>query len=81
MSVVTKTILKGHSDEVLCVESPNFASSHCLLSGSFDGTARLWDIRENGGFECCNCFCVPGKTPVNFLFHFLFKLTYNRSIR
>lgn len=72
---VTRTNLQGHTDEVLCVEAPSFKSSHCLLSGSADGTARLWDLRDNGNIGSCNCFCVPNRTPVNFLHCFKISST------
>jgi WD40 repeat protein len=35
---------KGHSDEVMCVRLQS-ADSGVLLSGSKDGTVRVWDVR------------------------------------
>ena len=61
--------LKGHKGEVLCLESPVHSVDplHCILSGSCDGTARLWDVRESNAFASCACFKVPDQTAVRFL--------------
>jgi len=58
--------LKGHKAAVLCldVSSPSqsslpLSSSPLLLSGSEDGTARLWDLREHKR-RACLCIKVAG---------------------
>lgn len=57
--------LKGHSDEVLSLACPVSLQNplHCLLSGSADGTARLWDARERN-YSAVHCFSVPDKEEV-----------------
>ena len=59
--------LGGHEGDVLCVESSvkGLAAEvdRCLLSGSEDGSARLWDVREGGYGSSC-CFWAPGKEEV-----------------
>eukprot|EP00286_Rhodomonas_abbreviata_P017480 CAMPEP_0181343000 /NCGR_PEP_ID=MMETSP1101-20121128/31336_1 /TAXON_ID=46948 /ORGANISM="Rhodomonas abbreviata, Strain Caron Lab Isolate" /LENGTH=200 /DNA_ID=CAMNT_0023454567 /DNA_START=151 /DNA_END=750 /DNA_ORIENTATION=- len=40
---VTRELLLGHTDSVNCLEEVQ--DSHLVLSGSDDGTARLWDLR------------------------------------
>jgi len=62
-----KQILRGHKGDVLCLECPKAEEyRHVLLSGSEDGTARLWDIREGTTrFGSTRCFRSPGNNPVN----------------
>ena len=56
---VKRSKLKGHKNEVLCLDY--LATSKLLLSGSADGTARLWDTRQ---FSSVNCFFGPSKRSV-----------------
>lgn len=67
MSVTSHT-LKGHKGPVLCLDhSSSIAtntsapptSAACLLSGSEDGTARLWDLRE--ALRASLCIKAPGE--------------------
>ncbi len=44
-STVTKSLLKGHSDQVLSLSSAP-GSPALVASSSADGTVRLWDLRE-----------------------------------
>ena len=57
--MLTHTKLKGHRAAVLCLDisSPvsSTSSSSLLLSGSEDGTARLWDLREHQRRGACLC--------------------------
>jgi WD40 repeat protein len=62
--MLTNTKLKGHRAAVLCLDisSPSLSSSSSssstsslLLSGSEDGTARLWDLREHKRRGACLC--------------------------
>ena len=56
--MLTHTKLKGHRAAVLCLDisSPvSSTSSSLLLSGSEDGTARLWDLREHQRRGACLC--------------------------
>jgi WD40 repeat protein len=59
---VSRTFLKGHKDSVSCLEA--FPQSGLMISGSEDGSVRLWDPREkltatrmfkipNGGVGFC----------------------------
>ncbi|CAB9496048.1 WD repeat domain 53 [Seminavis robusta] len=69
--------LRGHLGSVLCLDhhdersqESNFVGG-CLLSGSEDGTARLWDLRQSKAVSCIKaggndddevssvCFGVP----------------------
>ena len=60
---VVSTKLKGHSKSVLCLahggsnhfgdETLRSATAACLLSGSEDGTARLWDLRQSQRASLC----------------------------
>ena len=73
MSTAAK--LQGHGAAVLCldVSSPSSSSrdlasaasvsSPLLLSGSEDGTARLWDLRDHRR-RACLCIRVPGGADV-----------------
>lgn len=61
--MITNEKLKGHGAPVLCLDlsSPSLSpssTSPLLLSGSEDGTARLWDLREHGR-RTCLCIKVP----------------------
>ena len=51
--MLTHTKLKGHRAAVLCLDISS--SSSLLLSGSEDGTARLWDLREHQRRGACLC--------------------------
>ena len=51
--MLTHTQLKGHRAAVLCLDISS--SSSLLLSGSEDGTARLWDLREHQRRGACLC--------------------------
>lgn len=68
--IVQTAKLKGHQKEVLCLDhssslqavdettfSEAFSSGASLLSGSSDGTARLWDLREGNqrAAMCIQC--------------------------
>jgi WD40 repeat protein len=55
--MLTHTKLKGHRAAVLCLDisSPVSSTSSLLLSGSEDGTARLWDLREHQRRGACLC--------------------------
>ena len=56
--MLTHSKLKGHRAAVLCLDiSPpvSSTSSSLLLSGSEDGTARLWDLREHQRRGACLC--------------------------
>lgn len=44
-STVTKTLLRGHSDQVLSIASSPVSPS-LVASSSADGTVRLWDLRQ-----------------------------------
>jgi len=70
--MLTSAKLKGHRAAVLCLDisspsSPSSATiqsdvsstSSLLLSGSEDGTARLWDLREHKR-RACLCIQTPG---------------------
>jgi len=70
--MLTSAKLKGHRAAVLCLDisSPSLQSSatiqsdvsstsSLLLSGSEDGTARLWDLREHKR-RACLCIQTPG---------------------
>ena len=53
-SNVPFTRLSSHSDSVTCLDVPSSSfqphlSPNFLLSGSDDGTVRLWDVRGGGG--------------------------------
>lgn len=43
---------KGHSADINCLDV-HPSSSPLLLSGSDDGTARIWDIRVSSAQACC----------------------------
>lgn len=58
--------LKGHKGSVLCVEhnssvtnAGSDATTGCLLSGSEDHTARLWDLRS--GLRAATCIIAGGE--------------------
>lgn len=64
---VQKRTLRGHRQPVLCISHPadhaKYSSSDAhlhhpslLLSGSEDGTARLWDLRTR---KTAYCIIVP----------------------
>jgi WD40 repeat protein len=68
---VHKRRLKGHQQQVLCISHPgdhakysSITDAHLqhhpslLLSGSEDGTARLWDLRMR---KTAYCIVVPTK--------------------
>eukprot|EP00536_Pseudo-nitzschia_multiseries_P005593 jgi/Psemu1/254647/estExt_Genewise1Plus.C_1070035 len=61
--MITNAKFKGHGAAVLCLDllspSSSQSSSSLLLSGSEDGTARLWDLREHRR-RACLCIKVPG---------------------
>mmetsp|Transcript_9712 Transcript_9712/g.23527 ORF Transcript_9712/g.23527 Transcript_9712/m.23527 type:complete len:505 (-) Transcript_9712:566-2080(-) len=59
--MTTNAKFKGHGAAVLCLDlsSPSQSSSPLLLSGSEDGTARLWDLRDHRR-RACMCIKVPG---------------------
>lgn len=70
--MLTNAKLKGHRAAVLCLDisSPSSlpsatiqshvsSTSSLLLSGSEDGTARLWDLREHKR-RACLCIQTPG---------------------
>lgn len=70
--MITSSKLQGHGAAVLCLDvsspfsqsssssSPSLpsATSTLLLSGSEDGTARLWDLRDHRR-RACLCIRVP----------------------
>ncbi len=63
---IQKRTLKGHRQPVLCISHPgdhakysSITDAHhpnLLLSGSEDGTARLWDLRTR---KTAYCIIVP----------------------
>ncbi|VEU35515.1 unnamed protein product [Pseudo-nitzschia multistriata] len=65
--MITNAKLKGHGAAVLCLDlsssstssSLPLSGSPLLLSGSEDGTARLWDLRDHRR-RACLCIKVPG---------------------
>ena len=69
--VVHATTLKGHQRSVLCLDyncgssSVSSSSYGCLLSGSEDCTARLWDLRANDcggrGLRAALCLQTPAE--------------------
>lgn len=75
-SSIKQITLKGHKGPVLCLDHssssiipPKAKSSHnqcfsdvLLLSGSEDGTARLWDIKS--GTRAIKCILAPDKEAV-----------------
>jgi len=46
--------LTGHTQSVLCLHAPqdNSTQPHMLLSGSEDGTCRVWDMRVRKAVRC-----------------------------
>ena len=56
-SNIQSTKIKGHTGAVLCLDNNNHGGSSsvggCLLSGSEDGTARLWDLRSSPKASTC----------------------------
>ena len=66
-AMITSAKFQGHGAAILCldVSSPSSQSSlpsstsTLLLSGSEDGTARLWDLRAHR-HRACLCIRVPG---------------------
>lgn len=62
-SSITRTVLKGHKGSVTCLDhSSSSSSSSLLLSGSEDGTARVWDPRV--GTRAVACVVVPDRLEV-----------------
>lgn len=72
VNIVSSFPLKGHRDSVLCLDHSSHAvtgdthgilsSGDYLLSGSQDGTARLWDLK---GSKRQTCLCISTqKRPV-----------------
>lgn len=57
--MATSGKLKGHGAAVLCLDVSSGSSSPLLLSGSEDGTARVWDLRDNTR-RTALCIRVPG---------------------
>lgn len=77
---VIKTSLVGHKDEVLCLDCPTSEKNkNLLISGSEDGTARVWDVRVNNcatSIRSTKLLYSPKRKPVcyqkiSFIFHLL----------
>ena len=49
-NAIQSTRLMGHRGPVLCMDYST--SFRCILSGSEDGTARLWDLRSAKATTC-----------------------------
>ena len=70
-SKIQTTTLKGHKGAVLCLDHNNGPATSdgptegCLLSGSEDGTARLWDLRSSP--RACICI-IAGEEVTSVAF-------------
>lgn len=78
-----KVSLRGHKGSVLCLASNNNSDNtiisgekmNLLLSGSEDGTARIWDLRTH---KTCMCILSPQRRVVtNVAFSFSSLLQNN----
>ena len=59
MKELTATKYQGHQGPVLCLDVS--VDDACLLSGSEDSTARLWDLRENNKRRASLCIQTHGE--------------------
>ena len=70
-SKIQTAVLKGHKGSVLCLDHHNKTpgsegpTEGCLLSGSEDGTARLWDLRSSP--RACTCI-IAGEEVTSVAF-------------
>ncbi|KAL0218418.1 hypothetical protein P9112_004071 [Eukaryota sp. TZLM1-RC] len=55
-------VLAGHTAEILQLNTLSAHNSTLLVSASMDGTARLWDTRQNKAETCCFGSGVEGIT-------------------
>jgi WD40 repeat protein len=56
--------LKGHTDAINSLDVQTFSSTALLLSGSEDGTARIWDIRSSESSTGTSQACCTAQGPV-----------------
>ncbi|GAX27490.1 hypothetical protein FisN_23Hh044 [Fistulifera solaris] len=56
--------LKGHTDAINCLDVQSSSSTALLLSGSEDGTARIWDIRSSQSSTATSQACCTAQGPV-----------------
>lgn len=66
-SQLSRSVLRGHKDSVICLASGSDAQGPRLASGGADKTCRVWDMRETGRKSVRAAFL--GSDVVGVTFH------------